>query len=291
MATDGKDTNPIPASYYQAPNQRLEHVTGPSNRIAAGAWYRQVPGFRRGTRLNALIAIFAYLVIAAWIIQLPTNPALGILGILSVVAILLAFNVAGLRARLPVFRSSNRVLAAAGWSVVVIAILVAAVFAQPPSAKQPAGNPAVATRQSSPSPESTSPTESPSKSTASQSPSPSPSPSPKPSPSPTPTPSPAASAAPPAPAPTPISILNGPLSAARNSNVTLNVRTAGSTYCTIVVNYSSGPSNATGLTPKTSDPSGNVSWTWKVGGNTTRGTWPITVSCGNNSAGTTITVT
>lgn len=281
MATDGKDTNPIPASYYQAPNQRLEHVTGPSNRIAAGAWYRQVPGFRRGRRLNAVIAIFAYLVIAAWIIQLPTNPALGILGLLSVAAILLAFNVAGLRARLPVFRSSNRVLAAAGWSAVVIAMLVAGAFGLPPTANQPASNPAVATRQSSPSPELAPPA---------ASPSPSPSPKPSPSPSPTPTPAPA-TAAPPPPALTPVTVLNGPLSAARNSNVTLNVKTASSAYCTIAVNYSSGTSTAAGLTPKTSDPAGNVSWTWKVGATTTRGTWPITVSCGNNSASTTITVT
>lgn len=283
MTTEGKDSSPIPTSYYQAPNQKPEHVALPSDRIAASAWYRQVPGFRRGRRLNAVIAIFAYLVIVAWIVQLPTNPALGILGLLSVAAILLAFNVAGSRTRLPIFRSSNKVLAAAGWSAVVIAMLVAAGFAQPPSANRPAGNPAVATRQTSPSPVLALPTESPSASTTP--------PSPKPSPSPSPTPSPAASAAPPPPAPTPISILNGPLSAARNATVTLNAKTASSVNCSIAVNYASGTSTAAGLTPKTSDSSGNVSWTWKVGGSTTRGTWPITVSCGNNSAGTTITVT
>jgi hypothetical protein len=53
--------------------------------------------------------------------------------------------------------------------------------------------------------------------------------------------------------------------------------------CSIVVHYKSGPSRARGLYPKRSV-AGRVSWTWKVGTNTTSGRWAITVSCG--SAGT-----
>ena len=50
--------------------------------------------------------------------------------------------------------------------------------------------------------------------------------------------------------------------------------------CTITVHYKSGPSVARGLNPKR-PVHGRVSWTWMVGGNTTLGTWPITVNCGN----------
>jgi hypothetical protein len=53
--------------------------------------------------------------------------------------------------------------------------------------------------------------------------------------------------------------------------------------CSITVHYKSGPSRAKGLYPK-SPAGGRVSWTWKIGTNTTPGRWPITVSCG--SAGT-----
>jgi hypothetical protein len=63
------------------------------------------------------------------------------------------------------------------------------------------------------------------------------------------------------------------------------------TSCSIEVDYKSGPSTAAGLSAKMSDGAGNVSWTWKVGGNTTVGSWPIIVNCGNGSAQTHINVT
>jgi hypothetical protein len=50
--------------------------------------------------------------------------------------------------------------------------------------------------------------------------------------------------------------------------------------CSIIVHYKSGPSKAQGLYAKTPS-SGRVSWTWKVGSNTTAGRWAITVSCGS----------
>ncbi len=103
------------------------------------------------------------------------------------------------------------------------------------------------------------------------------------SPSPTPTP--------PAPAQTVVTFLNAPLNVARDSNATLQVKTAANTSCSIEVDYASGPSAAAGLVTKNSDGAGNVSWTWKVGSNTTRGSWPIKVTCGDGSAQTHITVT
>jgi hypothetical protein len=64
---------------------------------------------------------------------------------------------------------------------------------------------------------------------------------------------------------------------------TLTATVAPARRCSIVVYYKSGPSRAQGLYAKTPR-AGRVSWSWKVGTNTTPGRWAITVSCG--SAGT-----
>jgi len=66
----------------------------------------------------------------------------------------------------------------------------------------------------------------------------------------------------------------------RNGTGLVAVSTAPNVSCTILVTYKSGPSSAQGLTPKTSDGAGAVSWTWNIGSNTTLGTWPIDVTCG-----------
>jgi hypothetical protein len=105
-------------------------------------------------------------------------------------------------------------------------------------------------------------------------------------PSPTPAESPSS-----APAQTVVAFLNAPLTVKRGSNATLQVKTAANTSCSIEVDYKSGPSTAAGLVVKNSDGAGNVSWTWKVSANTTLGAWPITVTCGDGSAQTHITVT
>jgi hypothetical protein len=270
----------IPASYYAIPSRGPVKPAGSEMRQTALPWYRQVPGFRRGRRLNAAIALVGYLVIAAWIVQLAWNPSLGILGLLSAGTVIVSFNVFDSRNRIPIFRSSNKLLAGAAWSIVAIAILVAAGSAAPSSPSQPQGSPGVSLGGLTATPTQALPIPSPTSG---------PSPSPRRSPSPSPKPTPPRSS--PVPIRTPITFVNGPLTAAPNQIVTLYVKTAKKTYCTIEVDYSSGASTAQGLTPKTSDASGNVSWTWKVGGSTKAGTWPITVSCGNSSAKTSIRVT
>jgi hypothetical protein len=68
--------------------------------------------------------------------------------------------------------------------------------------------------------------------------------------------------------------------ARRNSYATLVARVIPTRRCTITVLYKSGPSQAQGLNPKR-PVNGRVSWTWKVGGNTTLGRWPIHVNCGS----------
>ena len=67
--------------------------------------------------------------------------------------------------------------------------------------------------------------------------------------------------------------------AAPFTDATLTVSTAPEANCSIVVHYKSGPSRAKGLVPKVASSSGRVSWTWRVGSNTTPGRWPIVVTC------------
>lgn len=76
--------------------------------------------------------------------------------------------------------------------------------------------------------------------------------------------------------------LTSPISHGRNA--TIAIKGKANTEYNITVKYKSGPSTAAGLGEKTSDSSGRVSWTWKVGTRTTRGSWPITISGGGQSA-------
>jgi len=58
--------------------------------------------------------------------------------------------------------------------------------------------------------------------------------------------------------------------------------------CNILVVYKSGPSQARGLEPKVADTRGQITWVWRVGTNTSSGTWPILLECvfGNQRAET-----
>jgi hypothetical protein len=104
--------------------------------------------------------------------------------------------------------------------------------------------------------------------------------SPQATPTPTPTPTPKAT---PKPTPKPVvltvRITSVTSPAYRNSYATLTAKTHAGARCSIEVDYLSGPSTAAGLVDKTASSSGAVSWTWKVGGRTTKGTWPIYVAC------------
>lgn len=68
-------------------------------------------------------------------------------------------------------------------------------------------------------------------------------------------------------------------SVSRNSTAMVSIKTSAGARCSIVVEYKSGPSKAAGLGDKTASSTGAVSWSWKVGSNTTRGTWPIHIGC------------
>jgi hypothetical protein len=83
-----------------------------------------------------------------------------------------------------------------------------------------------------------------------------------------------------------VQILSVTSPAPRNGYATLKAKVAPGASASIVVHYKSGASKAKGLESKKANSSGIVSWTWKVGGNTTLGKWPITVSSNGKSATT-----
>ena len=93
-------------------------------------------------------------------------------------------------------------------------------------------------------------------------------------PPPTPTPT-------PKPTPLPIDVTRESFTAkvATSASATVSVRTEPKAKCSIEVLYDSGPSQASGLDPKTASNGGKVIWSWKVGSNTAPGVYPITVTC------------
>jgi hypothetical protein len=85
-------------------------------------------------------------------------------------------------------------------------------------------------------------------------------------------------------------ITSDPVIQTRGGQVVVAARAKPTTGCTIKVQYLSGNATVPGLEPKTSDISGNVSWTWVIAQDTKSGTWPVIVTCGGATAGTTVTV-
>ena len=89
-----------------------------------------------------------------------------------------------------------------------------------------------------------------------------------------------------APTALPVAFINAPLSTDRGEEVTVRVRTAAHTACTVTIGYPSAP----GLSPAESGGDGVVAWTWQVRKNAPRGTWPLAVTCGGSTASTQITI-
>ena len=199
--------------------------------------------------------------------------------------IMIASNAWGFRDRVPLLNSHRRSEVVLGWALVGVLFLTVVGLAAPPASSTSAqgvggGNPSsvpepvlLATPAATPTVRPTA------------------TPSPTPTPTPTAAPTLAPTQTPPPPPPATVTFVNGPLTASPGQTVTLFVRTAANTGCSIEVDYKSGPSNAQGLYPKTSDRTGNVSWTWMVGTRTTPGDWPIYVTCGSANNSTYITVT
>lgn len=88
-----------------------------------------------------------------------------------------------------------------------------------------------------------------------------------------------------------IQVLAWPERVGRKETATVTIQALPNTTYSITVNYKSGPSSAKGLEDKTSDGSGQVSWSWKVGGRTSPGTFHITISGGGETLTLPFTVT
>ncbi len=184
---------PIPPSFYSVHPSPSASPSGPQ---PFAQWLRKVPGFRSGTRWKQIVAFLAYVLIATWLVQTPRNNALGVLGLLSLGAILLATNGFGLRTHMPLFRSANRFAVGGAWTALVLAMFVTTALAFPAPSTKSSG------QGTGPSPTDVAQAPSPSPVVAAAvTPSPSPSPKPSPTPSPSPSPSPKPTPTPPPPPP------------------------------------------------------------------------------------------
>jgi hypothetical protein len=83
----------------------------------------------------------------------------------------------------------------------------------------------------------------------------------------------------PEPKPLSVKVVKRTSSVPRNATASLTIKTSRGARCSITVEYPSGPSEARGLGDKTAKSNGQVTWKWKVGGNTTKGRHPIYVYC------------
>lgn len=68
-----------------------------------------------------------------------------------------------------------------------------------------------------------------------------------------------------------------PVKAGENSSIT--IKTNAGSKCTISIKYKDVTSTDSGLTPKTADAWGNVTWSWTVDASAPVGTWPVKVMC------------
>ncbi len=94
-----------------------------------------------------------------------------------------------------------------------------------------------------------------------------------------------------APAKSTIAVTGKPSTVKRGKNATITIRGKAHTAYTLSVQYASGKSKATKICTKTSNGSGVVSWTWKVGTKTAPGQHPITITGGSQTITTSFITT
>jgi hypothetical protein len=272
--------DPIPASYYARP------AAGPGDEgPPSGRWegLRDAVADVRGWPVEKQVVVGAATLIGVFCaVQLPWRPALGLFGLLTLAATALGVDALGLRRHVPLLRSREPLHVLAGWGAIGALLMISALLALVGHGLgSPAGQ--LAARQSTPAPQATGPTVTPvppgTPLPIADEPSPTPSstPSPKPSATPRPTPTPALS---------PVTFRNAPLSARGGRPVTLRVHATPLTSCSIDIGYPGAPN----LDAATTDASGDVNWTWRVGIQTPSGSYPVTVTCGGPSATTQIVV-
>ena len=88
-----------------------------------------------------------------------------------------------------------------------------------------------------------------------------------------------------------VRILKAPGTVKAGRIATVSVKTDPRASCSITVLYKSGPGHAAGLVPHKANAAGVALWSWRVGGNTTSGRWPVVISCaGQGTARTSVSV-
>jgi hypothetical protein len=93
-------------------------------------WPAQQRFGRRSSDLwKPILLLGACLVAAAWVIQAPGKPALGLIGLLPILVVALAMNVFGLRSRLPLLGSREPIRAIGGWAIIGAVVLAGEFFA------------------------------------------------------------------------------------------------------------------------------------------------------------------
>jgi hypothetical protein len=251
--------DPIPASLYErSPAAPSGALKGGTPGITEGG---SVTNFRGWPFWKQALAAAVGVVGAVLVAQTPWRPALGVLGLLTLAIVVLAANAWGLQGRVPFLRSENPLLAGAAWGAMTgVLLLVAILVLVGPG-------PFSSNRHS----------------TALMAPRPTPV-APGPTPAAIPVTAPPVTAA---PAPASVTFLNAPLLVERGHTAILLARTAPDSNCSIQIGYPSPPE----LDEATSNGSGIVSWSWRVGRRVQPGSWPITISCRAGTGNTQITVT
>jgi micrococcal nuclease len=80
------------------------------------------------------------------------------------------------------------------------------------------------------------------------------------------------------------------LNVKHGQEASVTIKTKAGAKGTIEVDYSSGPSKASGLTPKTADKSGYITWSWRVGTSTKPGKYAVIIRVSGSTIKKTLTV-
>ena len=93
---------------------------------------RRIPGFRSGTRWKQIVAVLGYLTMLSFLlVGLGGEVASLVMGLFGLLMVVLVANLGGLRSKIPLLKSSNRLVAAGGWAVLGLAGFVAFAAAVP----------------------------------------------------------------------------------------------------------------------------------------------------------------
>jgi hypothetical protein len=82
---------------------------------------------------------------------------------------------------------------------------------------------------------------------------------------------------------TSIKIVSSSLYVRHGGNAYITIKTTPGATGTIEVDYKSGPSHAQGLYSQHASKSGIITWSWKVGTRTTKGSWPVDITVNNKT--------